>query len=349
MERNHLKEAKENLKEDVKTPKKREEKKRILDPAACVHCRRCRKNCLFLDKYEIDIGNEEKLRELAYHCFLCGKCYEVCPIGIDGREIILNMRRDEVEKNRGRLAQSGYGFLLFEKQDYIYKNYRRAGKKKSVLFPGCNYPSFYPKTTQLIADIMKKEADMGIVFDCCGKPLAELGLQKREDKTLGALEKRMKENGVEEIVTLCPNCYHYLKPRIGIEVKIIYEKLRELGIGKKIKGDLPVFLPCPDRMPGTILKELGHFVEGKMEAVKEAQCCGLGGCACIKEPELAGAMAQAMEKRKEEIYTYCASCAGNLERKGCRALKHFLNEIIGSKEKAALSSSMLNRAKTKFM
>lgn len=346
---NHPKEAEENLRKNAKTPKNGAKKKKILDPQACIHCKKCRRNCLFLDKYEIDIGDEGKLRELAYHCFLCGKCYEVCPLGIDGREIILRMRQEEVAKNRDRLARSGYGFLLFEKQDYIYKNYRRAEKKKSVLFPGCNYPSFYPETTKRIADIMRREADMGIVFDCCGKPVAELGLQKREERILGNLQKRMEENGVEEIVTLCPNCYHYLKPKLGIEVRSIYEKLRQLGIGEKIEGNLSVFLPCPDRMPRTIFEQLRPFVEGEMEAVNEAQCCGLGGCAGVREPELAKDMAAAMKKREEAVYTYCASCAGNLERSGCRALKHFLNEIIGSEEKAALGSSMLNRAKTKFI
>ena len=43
----------------------------------------------FLKKYGIDIGDTEKLKELSYHCFLCGKCTEVCPIGIDGRDYIL--------------------------------------------------------------------------------------------------------------------------------------------------------------------------------------------------------------------------------------------------------------------
>ena len=55
----------------------------------CTHCGLCKKNCSFLEKYGLDIGQIEDREDLIYHCFLCGKCTEVCPQNIDGREIIL--------------------------------------------------------------------------------------------------------------------------------------------------------------------------------------------------------------------------------------------------------------------
>ena len=93
---------------------------------ACTHCHVCQNQCEFLKKYGIDIGDTEKLKELSYHCFLCGKCTEVCPENIDGREYILNLRREKVEKSGGTLEEKGYGMLLKEKKDYIYRNYRHA-------------------------------------------------------------------------------------------------------------------------------------------------------------------------------------------------------------------------------
>ena len=39
---------------------------------ACTHCHVCQNQCEFLKKYGIDIGDTEKLKELSYHCFLCG-------------------------------------------------------------------------------------------------------------------------------------------------------------------------------------------------------------------------------------------------------------------------------------
>ena len=107
------------------------------------------------EKYGIDIGDTEQLEELAYHCFICGKCTEVCPEGIDGRAYILELRRKQVEKSGGTFEKKGYGMLVKEKRDYIYRNYRHA-YGKSVLFPGCNFPSFYPKTTRKIVNELKK-------------------------------------------------------------------------------------------------------------------------------------------------------------------------------------------------
>ncbi len=320
----------------------------ILDQDACIHCDRCKKHCTFLTKYDLDIGDKVRLKELAYNCFLCGKCSEVCPKNIDGRQIILNMRIDEVRENRDKLAKDGYTALLLEKKDYIFKNYKSA-LKRSILFPGCNYPSFYPKTTAMLSKMLFKEASMGTVFDCCGKPIAELGLVKEEDRIIASLEKRFKREGIEELVTMCPNCYHYLKPKLGIRVRNIYDKFKELGIGDKIKGDISVFMPCPDRECKEILEDIKDFVDGDIKGANKAQCCGMGGCAVVRERELAMDMAKTMSVIEEDVYTYCATCAGNLERNGGKALRHIVNEIIGSKERADIKSSFINRLKTKFI
>ena len=53
---------------------------------------------------------------------------------------------------------------------------------------------------------------------------------------------------MEEVVTLCPNCYHFLKDRISVELTTIYKKLEELGLGQEsVRGSRRLFLPCPDR------------------------------------------------------------------------------------------------------
>lgn len=67
----------------------------------CTHCGICTENCGFLKKYDLTIGDIEKLSRLAYHCFLCGKCSKVCPQGIDGREAVLQIRRQQVKEAGG--------------------------------------------------------------------------------------------------------------------------------------------------------------------------------------------------------------------------------------------------------
>ena len=141
---------------------------------ACVHCGKCRENCAFLDKYEMDLGDVTKLQEHVYGCFLCGNCDRVCPAGISGRQLFQNLRRMQVRD--GKLEEKPYSFVLKEKKDYKFRNYRNATAGR-VLFPGCNFPSMFPKTNRKIADLCKAKG-IGTVYDCCGKPIAELGLYR---------------------------------------------------------------------------------------------------------------------------------------------------------------------------
>ncbi len=313
----------------------------------CIHCHLCRESCLFLKKYGLDAGDGEKLEPLAYHCFLCGTCTAVCPAGIDGRELCLSLRRKRTRENQGACGEKGYALLLAEKQNYLFRN-KRHMKGKRVLFPGCNFPSFYPETTRALIRLWEEKTGMGVLYDCCGKPVAELGMEEKEKKILSGLEERLKKAGVQEVVTLCPNCYYYLRERISIPVASIYEELDGLGIRKKIEGEAPLFLPCPDRKEERWRKALGPFFSQAPRLLTQVQCCGLGGCASAKEPELAREMAlQIGALAGGTVYTYCASCAGSLSRNGVQ-VRHCLPELLGIREEPDTAGSWKNRAMTKW-
>lgn len=313
---------------------------------ACIHCHVCRDRCEFLKKYQIDIGDTERLRALAYSCFLCGTCSELCPLGIDGRQIVLDMRREQVERQGGRLREKGTGLLLLEKKRYLYKNYRNQ-TEGTVLFPGCNFPSFYPQTTKYLAGLLRRRAGIGIVFDCCGKPLAELGLMAEEERIIRELDARFRDSGIREIIALCPNCFHFLKDRLQVKVTGIYEKLWELGLGKQIEEELSVFLPCPDRAGRELLGQISCFLDNPPVLCGQGQCCGLGGGASSRERELSDRMAGELRGEKH-LAVYCASCAGNLIRKGCGDTEHILVKILGTGEKADTAHSLANRIKFKY-
>lgn len=316
---------------------------------ACTHCHACQNQCVFLKKYGIDIGDTEELEKLAYHCFLCGRCSEVCPEGIDGRGYILELRRNKIEMSGGKMKENGYGMLLKEKKEYLYRNYRHA-QGESILFPGCNFPSFYPKTTKKLVSELKKYG-IGVAYDCCGKPVAELGMEEDERRIIFRINRELEERKIKEVIMLCPNCYVYLKPKLtGVKVVSIYEKLKELGIGRKDVPSAEVFLPCPDREQRELLDQIERYVDGRLTPVQNVQCCGLGGCAPVKEPELARKMGSGLKDRDgKRLYSYCASCTGNLNRNGCKDVIHILPEIMETYEKADTGKSMLNRMKTKFI
>lgn len=337
----------------------------------CIGCGLCTKNCSFLEKYGLDLRGLAGRPELFYSCFLCGKCREVCPADIDGRKIALLGRWQEMEGS-GALAgdsQAGekagkqsprraakrtpgkeYAGLLWEKDPYRFQNYRKGGTS-SIFFPGCNLVGFFPKTAERLGELFA-ERGIGTVYDCCGKPVEELGLLEDAERNLAALSQRLLQSGCKELILACPNCYYYFKERLPREIRLVtvYRKLSELGLGKKlVEGNplepgMPVYLPCPDRREQIFWRDLKAFLPetAERETFSGLQCCGLGGCAFLREPELAAEMTErAVETAKKtasqgarepELYTYCASCVSQFRRKGFAGAKHLLPMILETEE-----------------
>ncbi len=312
----------------------------------CVHCHLCRDNCDFLSKYGIDIGDTEKLKELAYHCFLCGKCTEVCPAGIDGRGYLLDLRREYAESNPDSIKKE-YKGVFKEKQDYSFRNWKNVSSG-SVFFPGCNFPSLFPKTNAKISRLLA-EHGIGTIYDCCGKPVAELGDKESEDRIIAAIAESLKANNVTEIIFACPNCRAHFGDRLGVKLTSIFSKLSELGLGNVIEEDVKFFVPCPDREKKIWVEEIRPFVKGEISFVEGVQCCGLGGCAISKEAEISKGFADAIKAEAEgEIMAYCASCTGRLKRNGLNSINHIITLIMGTGEAPDTKKSYLNRAFTKF-
>ncbi|MBQ6900451.1 MAG: TIGR04282 family arsenosugar biosynthesis glycosyltransferase [Firmicutes bacterium] len=317
------------------------------DADDCIHCGKCTKSCGFLEKYGLDLAGLAARPDLAYSCFLCGRCTEVCPKDIDGAAISLNMRARQTELEKKEPGK-GYDGILFEKNPYKFAGYKK-GKGETVIFPGCNFPAFFPETMDKIEEIAEKNG-FGVIYDCCQKPVRELGMLEAADNNLQRLRKYIKENDVKEIVTMCPNCYHTLKSYVDIPVRSIYSKLLEIGEGQTIKCDkMPVYLPCPERSDNGFMADIEKFVDGHIEfAYKEVECCGLGGCAGIKEPEIAEKMVGKAISKEQPLYTYCASCISNFRRKGKEDSYHILPMILGVDEKVPLGiKPTINRFKRK--
>ena len=318
-----------------------------MDWSNCVHCHKCRDNCAFLSKYGIDIGDAERLRELAFHCFLCGRCTAVCPVGIDGREIVLGYRRDKVSSSEKASVEKVYKGLISEKRDYKYRNWKHASSG-AVFFPGCNFPSLYPKTNAKLTNLFADNG-IGTVYECCGKPIGELGLSDDEERIIRRIRDRLSDSGVTEVVTACPNCRDFFGDRLGIKVNSVYSKLAELGLGSKLNENIELFLPCPDRYERVWVEEIRPFVNGIISCTDAAQCCGLGGSAQRLEPEIAdGFVKDLNDVSGTHMYTYCASCMGRFRRCGMTAINHILPRILGTDEQPDTRKSYINRVLTKF-
>jgi len=316
--------------------------------ADCIHCGACTRTCSFLQRYGLDLSSLAERPELAYHCFLCGECRRSCPKGIDGSALSLAMRRERVARNGGRIPEKGFGGLLAEKDGYLFKNYRRCSEG-TVLFPGCNFSGYYPRTTAHLSRLMEERFSVPTVFDCCGHPVDRLGLASHAEKNRTSLNERLRSRGVETVVVVCPNCFYHLRRTIDVPVISIYDFLQRHGFEERLSvpSDAGIFIPCPDRDTRELLGQVAAFVSGELREVTGVQCCGLGGCAAAKEPELAAQFANRVrEACPEGVYAYCASCAGRFAAAGVPGVRHILSELLGIGEPPARSPfSLWHRAK----
>lgn len=286
--------------------------------------------------------------DLAYHCFLCDACKEVCPAKISGRALAEAIREDQVAAEDPHYAEKTYAFMLAEKRDYRFRNYRHVSAG-TVLFPGCNFPSLFPKTNRFVSRLFREEYGIETVYDCCGKPISELGCREDEKRITARIEAELSAAGVREIVTMCPNCYDFLKDRIALRVTSIYEKLMTLGVSVRKQEALKIFPACPDRAEPVWYEQICALLGSRPQLLTSAQCCGLGGSAIAKEPEMASSFTEKIIAESGGAFcTYCASCAGMFCRGGAKEVRHVLSLLLGIEEKPAVKLSYLNRMMTKY-
>lgn len=355
--------------------------------ADCIACGACTRHCRFLEKYGLDLREFAQRPELYYSCFLCGRCDEVCPRQISGRAIAVSGRSALLadDADNAKEVKRTYRFLLWEKDPYRFAAYQKS-KTVSVLWTGCNFTGFFPKTEERLRKLFAAHG-IGVIYDCCGKPVSELGFSGDAERNLAKIGRKLLENGVRELIMVCPNCYYYMRDKLpeGISCVTVYRKLRELGIGNVLRnvsvgntyirnslgksgavsaddgqfsdcqpnvergGQLsdnrsnadadsrfPLYLPCPDRAERVFYQDLLPFLPeyAETKTYREIPCCGLGGCAAVREAELArGMAAQAKDMGGGlPLFTYCASCVSQFRRNGFCGAQHVLPLILGVEE-----------------
>ncbi len=344
----------------------------------CIHCGKCTEVCPFLGKYNIDLSGFEEREDLKYHCFLCRKCFYSCPVGIDGSKIALKMRRNETGDKK--LKEKGYGLMVLEKDNYKFRSWSKkpSGLKEnkkilrtkivgtkneinemgnSLIFPGCNFMSFFPKTTDRLQKIAEDNGYF-IAGDCCSKPLYEVGLTEKARKNTDKLKENLKKRNISEIICVCPNCFYFFRT-MGLQkefsIVMIYDKLSGLKDSQSEDGMLHInkdteiktmYLPCPDYKSHEILSEVLRLTGENPEIINDVICCGAGGGAFMKDKDVTEGLSESMGKYSD-VFTYCATCTGTFKRQGV-SVNHVLPYLLGSPEEPDTEKSLINRMVRRF-
>ncbi|HSV92901.1 MAG TPA: (Fe-S)-binding protein [Desulfobacterales bacterium] len=278
-------------------------------------------------------GQDELKRfaETVFRCTLCGRCGEVCPIGIRLQELWHAARQDlvdgaaypaKIDLIRGNLARSRnvFGEDNGERAEWV-EDMRRPPKHgyvkeraEVVYITGC-VAAYFPLAQKIPVALAEVFDAAGVDFTilgeaewCCGFPLLGAGLMGMfEDfrrQNLGAVQ----EKGARTVVFACPSCYQMWREHYRCDLDLVSAPeylLRLLREGRIPLKDLPLTAtyhdPCDlgrgarvfDAPREAIRRIPGVTLVEMAHHGESCLCCGGGGNLEMVDPELAGRISRA--------------------------------------------------------
>jgi glycolate oxidase iron-sulfur subunit len=247
------------------------------------------------------------LNDSIFSCTLCGMCSDLCPLGIDVREIIYHGRSllAKTDKKRSylraltrlvtkspklsfRLLQMTQHFVLpylLKKSILPFKldipehhlkdnlHVFTVSKKRGrvAVFTGCIVNFFYPQLGESLINVLHKlgyEVILPMGETCCGVSLRTLGLEKAAIQLAKKNIEIFNRLNVEAVVSICPTC--------TLAIKVEYPKLVGKGIDNAMdissflidKLDPSLFPPLPDQPGKAVYHDPCHLKYG-LKIIKE--------------------------------------------------------------------------------
>lgn len=328
---------------------------------SCTDCGACQTSCQFLSHYGTPKQMAKQFdflspwdQKLAYECSLCGLCTSICPKKLDLPGLFLDLRQSCVENKT--LDEKAYSVILgYEKRGRspLFSWYGLPKGCDTVFFPGCTLPGTRPAVTMsLFQKLQESIPRLGIVLDCCAKPSHDLGRGTYFTGAFKDIEDYLAGHGIRQILTACPNCTTIFKEYgQGFTVRTVYEVLKKEMRFPSFSGVGTTFTvhdPCAlrdDRLTHQAVRDLlsgmGHTIVEMKHHGNHTLCCGEGGTVSVANPRFAAAWTNQRNKETNGYFiaTYCAGCAGRLNRKSptfhIADLLHDPQAVLNGKPKVA--------------
>ncbi|MBW1733711.1 MAG: (Fe-S)-binding protein [Deltaproteobacteria bacterium] len=274
--------------------------------------------------------------DTVFRCTLCGNCQEICPVGINLKDLWLSLRQDLVHSDhypkkinmiRDNLAEDRNVFAEDneERAEWVEDmpnppddGYMRE-KARVVYFTGCT-AAYFPvaqKIPMALAEILdRSNVDFTLLGEdewCCGFPMLGAGLMDMfgpfRDHNLEAL----REKGAREVLFACPSCYQMWREfyppefRISHATQFITRLIREERVPLR-EFDMTVTYHDPCDLgrgarefdaPREVIRSIPGLSFVELPRNREnCQCCGGGGNLEMVD---AGLSAQIAGQKIEEI------------------------------------------------
>jgi heterodisulfide reductase subunit D len=297
--------------------------------------------------------------ERVWSCINCNMCMERCNYNVKFTDFIRSVRSVVIEEggtvqcSHGGAAQAvmhmmGQGSIKQSRLTWLSKDIKVQDKGETAFFVGCApyfdvlFKDLNVRTTDGSNGALRLLNHVQVPFTlllnerCCGRDLLLLGDMEGFMNLAQANLEEFSKQGIRNVITACPECYHTLKvdyphylKQWNIEVTHITEVIAPLTMEKlpiigKNKRRITYHDPCtlgrysrifePPRsliatMPGTEVVEMSDSKE-------KALCCGAtpwAHCGFVNKQIQKERLEQAEATGAELLITACPKCLIHLK------------------------------------
>jgi Fe-S oxidoreductase len=261
------------------------------------------------------IRNQQVMERYTMRCLVCGRCQEVCPVGIH-----LDFQR---------VVQREF-FQKKQLQDYSYLPDLVPRKAEVVYFAGC-MSHLTPAIPRAMKKILNTAGVDYFFLDencsiCCGRPLMLAGKSKQAEELVEQNKRMIIASGATTLVTSCPICFRVFREEYQLELRILHHTQYLLELIKKGKVPLQAYHhktayhdPCDlgrgseifDE-PRELLRKISDPIVVENEG-RQSLCCGgslalLNASAEEKNKITMEALANYVKGDPELLVTACPLC-----------------------------------------
>ncbi len=261
------------------------------------------------------VRNQNATEEKAMQCLVCGRCRDVCPVGID--------------TDAQRIIRRS-GFRKSQVADYSYITTNHVQQAEVIYFAGC-MTHLMPSISRSMEGILSAAGVNYTFLDkdgtiCCGRPLQLAGKEKQAEQLMNANQERIRSTGAGLLVTSCPICYRIFSEDYHLNIPVLHHTQYLLDLVKKGKIPLQAYFkkvayhdPCdlgrgsgqyePSR---ELLKKVADLVEVEKED-HDSLCCGgslgvLNVDHSVRDKITIQATANLLANNPEMLITSCPLC-----------------------------------------
>jgi Fe-S oxidoreductase len=288
------------------------------------------------------IRNNDKTFNIAQNCLLCGRCDQVCPVGIELSPIRMIQRRAGDSETQYTNTWKGYfrskQYLSVPRQNvkstYDFLPETNPIKTDVLYFAGC-MTHLTPSIKNAMTSILNSSGLNWSFIDekggvCCGRPLMLAGQDREARELINYNSQIIWKSGAHTLVTSCPICYKVFKESYYLDVEVLHhsqfiKNLIDDGsvkmnyLQKKVTYHTPCELGRNSGVydePREVLRHVANLETTGFED-ENSLCCGgsLGNIMLSQENRhkiAADVAAELTRKNPDYLVTSCPLCKKTL-------------------------------------